>query len=91
MKKADNYTLYLSGVINENEYDGTTEPVNAQDLGKLLQKLTMKLGEKANTYKPLLTYIKNRPELVSLLDDLITHVGQMKSTTFGQINKQIWF
>lgn len=88
MKKADNYTLYLSGLINEAQLDGDEPQTNIQDTKKILDKLSIKFGQKANTYRPLIVYLKNKPDLLALLDDLIGRVGEMKSSTFSQVKKQ---
>lgn len=89
MKKADNYTLYLSGLINEAQLDGDEpQTLGVPDTKKLLDKLSIKFGQKANTYRPLIVYLKNKPDLLALLDDLMGRVGEMKSSTFSQVKKQ---
>jgi hypothetical protein len=83
MKKVDNYLLYLSGVISENQYheeveaknDSSAEEVDPKETQRVLKKLSVRIGEKANTYLPLLKYLsKNKQALqlfVGLVDQLV--------------------
>lgn len=81
MKKVDNYLLYLSGVISENQYheakndtpdvDGYKPGVDSVKIKNIIPKLSVKLGEKTNTYLPLLRYVSKNEKALSLFSELI--------------------
>lgn len=84
------YALYLSGLINEMEEveEMPEAEVDPQVINQLLNKISMRLGEKADIYRPLINYLKAKPQMLELFDQLLDHVGEMRPTTFDQINKQ---
>ena len=89
--KRNNYALYLSGLINEmesvEEMPETETSTDPQLMNQLLNKISTRLGEKANTYRPLVNYLKVKPQMLELFDRLLDHIGEMRPTTFDQINK----
>ena len=87
------YALYLSGLINEmeevEEMPGAEhDNVDPQMLNQLLNKISMRLGEKSSTYRPLINFLKSKPSMLELFDHLLDSVGDMKPSTYDQIDKQ---
>jgi hypothetical protein len=80
MKKADNYILYLSGLITENQLIESIEKNNENNLDppeikRLLQRLSIKIGEKANRYTPLIKHVAKDKIAVNLFAELIENLS----------------
>lgn len=96
MKKADNYLLYLSGIINESQYHEEVEAKNnvssetddPKATQRMLRRLTVKIGEKANTYLPLLKYLSRNERALELFLELIEQLTLVQpSRVKGLLNK----
>jgi hypothetical protein len=53
-----------------------------QDMKKNLAKISTSLGEKGNKYQKLIQFVGRNPEMLTLLDELLGDVGDMRGTTF---------
>lgn len=89
-----NYLLYLSGVINENQYyEGTneneTEGMEMPEFKKLMSRLTVKLGDKANKYVPLLRYIAKNKNLLPQFEGLVEDLMKLQASTGKGILKSV--
>lgn len=88
MEKVNQYLLYLSGVINENQYIEALEGKNTIEDSKtdtaenkrILQRLTVKLGQKANSHLPLLRHISKNEEAAELFMELIKQLSTARAS-----------
>lgn len=94
MKKADDYLLYLSGVISENQYhEGTNEEpakdeaMELPEFKKLMAKLTNRLGEKSNKYVPLLKYVARNKNMLPMFEELIEDVSKLQASVGKRVFK----
>ena len=76
--------------MNENPNQQAEQPENMapSDFKQILTKLSMKLGEKTNTYIPLLRYVASNPKMLKLLEDLIEATSTMKVSTANMVYKK---
>lgn len=63
-----------------------TPQAQSQDINHLLQKVSSKLGNNINKYKNLVSYLKNKPEMLNLFAQSLEDVGSMQSSTFKSVN-----
>lgn len=91
MKKLD--FLYLSGVINENQYheemdmeddDGVME---LPQFKRMMSKLSVRMGDKANNYLPLLKYIAKKEDLLAMFESLVEELMGLQTATGKSILK----
>jgi hypothetical protein len=54
----------------------------AKDVNHLLQKVSTKLGNNVNKYHHLVTYLKNKPEMLDLFSQALEEVGGMQASTY---------
>lgn len=80
--------------INENQIvaSPTAETPMAQspspsDFMKTIQRLSVKLGEKASKYMPLIRYVARNPKMLPLLEELIEQSSGMQVSKAKQIFK----
>ena len=78
--------------INENQSvaSPTVETPSAQnpsDFMKIIQRLSVKLGEKASKYMPLIRYVARNPKMLPLLEELIEQSSGMQVSKAKQIFK----
>lgn len=69
-----------------NQQAAPAQPVQAQDINHLLQKVSSKLGNNVHKYQHLVTYLKSKPEMLELFSQALEDVGGMQSSTFQSIN-----
>jgi hypothetical protein len=87
MERVNDYLLRLSGVISENQYFDiieNNELATAPEVKQLLQKLSVRLGNKRNVFDPVLNVIKNNKNLLDVFNRMLlklatTNPAQAKS------------
>ena len=58
---------------------------NLNDFRKAISKLSVRLGQKANRYIPLLRYVSRNPKMLEMLEDLIINSSSIQASTGKRI------
>lgn len=56
-------------------------PLSPGDFRGTLNKLSIRLGEKANAYVPLLRFVSRNPRMLEMLEDLIAKSSTLQAST----------
>jgi hypothetical protein len=82
----DNRQTQAAPKTDDNEIGTGHEDKNA--FARVLNKISNKVGEKSNTYVPLLRYVARNPRMLALFEQLVEETSKMQASTGKNVFNQ---
>jgi hypothetical protein len=82
----DNRQTQAAAKSDDNEIVTGHEDKSA--FTRVLNRISNKLGEKSNTYVPLLRYVAKNPRMLALFEQLIEETSKMQASTGRNVFNQ---